>query len=190
MQPRGHQCAYIPQHDVAQLQAFDTGAIALAQAIGRAQGHAESFFELQTLGQVRRNRHIGRPGIEHEVHRLVVDLTAGDEMPLRIAHQFHLNETLALLRADHHVRILLTRFPLAEKTRGQKQRGTPGQYHKHPADALPRASLSHDLALQPPSGAAKRQTTGRTSPSARAPLLLSIPIQAPSASTTSASARP
>ncbi|MNI28433.1 hypothetical protein D3C81_1133530 [compost metagenome] len=156
MQAGRHQCADIPQHDVAQLQAVNTGAIALAQAIGRAQGHTETFFELQALGQLCRDRHIGRPGVEHEIHRLTVDMAAGDEMPLGVARQFNLDKTVALLRAHHHIRVLLTLFPLTEKPRRQKQCRAPGQHHQHATGAFSRRLLTHGLALQPPSGAAKR----------------------------------
>ncbi|MNP17530.1 hypothetical protein D3C76_1099660 [compost metagenome] len=181
--------AHITQHNVAQLQPVDPGSITLGATVGGAQGHPEALFQFQPFGHLRRDRHIGRPGIEHEIHRLAIDMAAGNEMPLAIAHQFHLDETLAAFRADDHIRILLTLFPLAEKPRGQKQSGAPGQYHQYPTGTFARRLLAHDLALQPPSGTAKRQTIGRTSPSARAPVLLSMPIQAPSASTIKASVR-
>jgi hypothetical protein len=131
-----------------------------------------NLLQFQAFGQIRRDRHIGRAGVEHEIHRLTVDLATGDEMPLAIARQFHFDNAFMLLGRDHHVRILLALFPLAEKPRGQKQRRAPGQNHQHPAGALARRLLTHGLALQPPSGAAKRQTIGRNSPSARAEIVV------------------
>ncbi|MOA18060.1 hypothetical protein D3C78_1383460 [compost metagenome] len=185
-----HQGTDIAQDDVTQLQPVDAGAIALAQTVGGTQRHAETFFQLEALGQLHRNRHVGGAGVEHEVHRLAVDLAAGDKMPLRIADQLHLDKAFAFLRIHLGIGILLTLLPLGKKTRRQKQRRTPSQDHQHPAGALAWQLLAHGAALQPPSGAAKCQTIGRVSPSARAPSLLSRPTQAPSAFTTSASASP
>nr|GFD06977.1 hypothetical protein [Tanacetum cinerariifolium] len=85
----------------------------------------------------------------------------------------------SMITADVGVRVLLTLLPLTKKPRRQKQRRGPGNDQHQAPGALAGRRLSQGFALQPPSGAAKRQTMGRFSPSARTPKLLSVPTQAP-----------
>ncbi|MNN79422.1 hypothetical protein D3C81_1960670 [compost metagenome] len=123
------------------------------------------------------------------MHHLAVDRAIHHEVALAVAQQAHFDKALAVFGLHLGIGVALAVFPLAEKARGKEHRGRPREDHQHPARPFARR-LAHDLALQPPSGASKRQTIGRVSPSARAPLLLSRPIQAPLASITRASARP
>ncbi|MNO88408.1 hypothetical protein D3C76_798570 [compost metagenome] len=123
------------------------------------------------------------------MHHLAIDRAVHHEMPLAVAQQAHFDEAFAVLGLHLGIGIALALLPLSEKARGQEQRRRPGNDHQDLARTLARWR-AHGLALQPPSGASKRQTIGRVSPSARAPSLLSRPIQAPLASITRASARP
>ena len=112
------------------------------------------------------------------------------EVTLHVGQQLDLDVALALLRGHFSVGVLLTLFPTPKKLRGQVQTGAPGHDHEDPPHAFTRCLLAHGLALQPPCGAAKRQTTGRFSPSARLWLPLSTPTQAPLASRLRASVLP
>ena len=113
----------------------------------------------------------------------------GDEVALTIAQQANFDETITMGRLGLRIGVALLILPDAKKARGKKHRRRPGENHQHPARALA-GRLAHGLPLQPPCGAAKRQTIGRDSPSWRVAPLLSRPIQAPLASITRASARP
>lgn len=144
-QARRDQRTDIPQDDIAQLQAVEAGSITLATTVGGTQGHRGALLQAETLGQPGRDRHIGRSGIEHEIHRLAVDLAAGDEMPLAVADQFHFDVTLMLLRSDDSIGVLLTLFPLAEKPCRQEQPGAPGQHQQHAPGTFARWLLTHGL---------------------------------------------
>ena len=119
-----------------------------------------------------------------------IDLAIDQVVTLTTAGQAHLDETIAMHRLRRLVGVALAIFPVTEEVRGQQQAGAPEEHPHHPSGAASRRLLCHGRRLQPPLGAAKRQTMGRSSPSARVWLPLSTPIQAPSLSIHSASAMP
>ncbi|MNI70987.1 hypothetical protein D3C73_1268350 [compost metagenome] len=171
------------------MQAVQTRAVPFGATVGGAEDDRAATLQAQITGQRLGDRHVGGPGIEHEMHSLAVDRAICHEMALAIAQQAHFDEAFAVLGLHLGIGVALARLPLTEKARSQKHRRRPGDDHQYPARTLARW-LAHGVALQPPCGAANRQTTGRLSPSARSALLLSRPIHAPLASMTSASARP
>jgi hypothetical protein len=111
-------------------------------------------------------------------------------MALAAAGQAQLDVAVAMDRLRRLVRVALSIFPDAEIARRQRQPGDPGQHQHDPSQPLTGRLLRHLSPNQPPAGAAKRRTKGRTSPSARAWSPLSMPSQAPLSSSDRASATP
>ncbi len=185
----GDDGAHVAQHDVAQAEAVQHGAIAGGLAVGGVQHHRRTAGQSQPLGQLGRHGDVRGAGVEQKGDRFAIDLAAGDEMPLDVASQLHLDLLAMQLGYRLAVRVEAILLPGSEEARRQVQPDAPGEHQHHPPGTTP-GRLAHGRAIQPPLGAAKRQTMGRFSPSPRALPLLSTPIQAPSASIHSASALP